>query len=137
MNNNNKRYETRNTRNEAQNVNSKSQGKKNRVFKIFNRFWRKIQFWKPTKYQELLGFREDNTKLYDIAFIHSSMSQRDKKGRVINNERLEFLGDAVLETVMSEMVYKYYPNQKEGFLSSTRALLVRRKTTNLSLMKHA
>ena len=85
--NNNKRYETRNTRNETQNVNSKSQGKKNRVFKIFNRFWRKIQFWKPTKYQELLGFREDNTKLYDIAFIHSSMSQRDKKGRVINNER--------------------------------------------------
>ena len=128
--NNNKRYETRNTRNETQNVNSKSQGKKNRVFKIFNRFWRKIQFWKPTKYQELLGFREDNTKLYDIAFIHSSMSQRDKKGRLLNNERLEFLGDAVLETVMSEMVYKYYPNQKEGFLSSTRALLVRRKTTN-------
>ena len=128
--NNNKRYETRNTRNETQNVDSKSQGKKNRVFKFFNRFWRKIQFWKPTKYQELLGFREDNTKLYDIAFIHSSMSQRDKKGRLLNNERLEFLGDAVLETVMSEMVYKYYPNQKEGFLSSTRALLVRRKTTN-------
>ena len=103
---------------------------KHKILKSLNSFWRKIQFWKPTKYQELLGFRENNTKLYDIAFVHSSMSQRDKKGRLLNNERLEFLGDAVLETVMSEMLYKYYPNQKEGFLSSTRALFVRRKTTN-------
>ena len=103
---------------------------KHKILKSLNSFWHKIQFWKPTKYQDLLGFRENNTRLYDIAFIHSSMSQRDKKGRLLNNERLEFLGDAVLETVMSEMLYKYYPNQKEGFLSSTRALFVRRKTTN-------
>ena len=120
---NNKRYETKEKNNKQQNL-------KYKTLKTLNRFWNRIQFWKPTKYQELLGFRENNTKLYDIAFIHSSMSQRDRNGRLLNNERLEFLGDAVLETVMSEMLYKYYPNQKEGFLSSTRALFVRRKTTN-------
>lgn len=118
---NNKRYEKQDTTSKKITHN---------ILKTLNRFWTKIQFWKPTKYQALLGFRENNTRLYDIAFIHSSMSQRDKKGKLLNNERLEFLGDAVLETVMSEMVYKHYPNQKEGFLSSARALLVRRKTTN-------
>ena len=118
---NNKRYEKQDTTSKKITHN---------ILKTLNRFWTKIQFWKPTKYQALLGFRENNTRLYDIAFIHSSMSQRDKKGRVVNNERFEFLGDAVLETVMSEMVYKHYPSQKEGWLSSVRALLVRRKTTN-------
>ena len=125
-----KRQQTKDNRHETQDVKLEKRGGKHKVLKILNRIWRDIQFWKPTKYQELLGFREGNTKLYDIAFVHSSMSIRDKKGRLLNNERLEFLGDAVLETVMSEMVYKHYPNQKEGFLSSARALLVRRKTTN-------
>ena len=118
------------SRYETQDVRSENRSGKYKILKALNRIWRDVQFWKPTKYQELLGFREGNTKLYDIAFVHSSMSIRDKKGRLLNNERLEFLGDAVLETVMSEKVYRHYPNQKEGFLSSTRALLVRRKTTN-------
>ena len=120
---NNKKYEKQDTANKNKKIAHK-------LLKTLKIFWTKIQFWKPTKYQAILGFRENNTKLYDMAFIHSSMSQRDKKGKLLNNERLEFLGDAVLETVMSEMVYKHYPNQKEGFLSSARALLVRRKTTN-------
>ena len=120
---NNKKYEKQDTANKNKKIAHK-------LLKTLKRFWTKIQFWKPTKYQAILGFRENNTKLYDMAFIHSSMSQRDKKGKLLNNERLEFLGDAVLETVMSEMVYKHYHNQKEGFLSSARALLVRRKTTN-------
>ena len=120
---NNKKYGKQDTANKNKKIAHK-------LLKTLKRFWTKIQFWKPTKYQAILGFRENNTKLYDMAFIHSSMSQRDKKGKLLNNERLEFLGDAVLETVMSEMVYKHYPNQKEGFLSSARALLVRRKTTN-------
>ena len=126
------RRETRDTKSNTRNVKQETtqNNKKSKILKSLNRFWVKAQFWKPTKYQDLLGFRENNSRLYDIAFIHSSMSQRDKKGRVVNNERLEFLGDAVLETVMSEMVYKHYPSQKEGWLSSVRALLVRRKTTN-------
>ena len=124
--------EIRDTKSNTRNVRQETiqNNKKSKILKSLNRFWVKAQFWKPTKYQDLLGFRENNSRLYDIAFIHSSMSQRDKKGRVVNNERLEFLGDAVLETVMSEMVYKHYPSQKEGWLSSVRALLVRRKTTN-------
>ena len=124
------RQKIKDSRYETQDVRSENRSGKYKILKALNRIWRDVQFWKPTKYQELLGFREGNTKLYDIAFVHSSMSIRDKKGRLLNNERLEFLGDAVLETVMSEKVYRHYPNQKEGFLSSTRALLVRRKTTN-------
>ena len=97
---NNKKYE-------KQDTTSKNKKLAYKISKTLKRFWTKIQFWKPTKYQDLLGFRENNTRLYDIAFIHSSMSQRDKKGKLLNNERLEFLGDAVLETVMSEVVYKH------------------------------
>ena len=51
---------------------------KHKILKSLNSFWHKIQFWKPTKYQDLLGFRENNTRLYDIAFIHSSMSPLQK-----------------------------------------------------------
>ncbi|MBR5824738.1 MAG: hypothetical protein IKY67_11425, partial [Paludibacteraceae bacterium] len=98
---NNKKYEKQDTANKNKKIAHK-------LLKTLKIFWTKIQFWKPTKYQAILGFRENNTKLYDMAFIHSSMSQRDKKGKLLNNERLEFLGDAVLETVMSEMVYKHY-----------------------------
>ena len=104
-----------NKKSTTQDTSTKTKNLQRNTLKTLNRFWRKIQFWKPTKYQALLGFRENNTKLYDIAFIHSSMSQRDKKGKLLNNERLEFLGDAVLETVMSEMLYKYYPNHKRDF----------------------
>ena len=101
------RRETRDTKSNTRNVKQETtqNNTKSKILKSLNRFWVKAQFWKPTKYQDLLGFRENNSRLYDIAFIHSSMSQRDKKGRVVNNERLEFLGDAVLETVLSEMVY--------------------------------
>ena len=77
-----------NKKSTTQDTSTKTKNLQRNILKTLNRFWRKIQFWKPTKYQALLGFRENNTKLYDIAFIHSSMSQRDKKGKLLNNERL-------------------------------------------------
>ncbi len=94
--------------------------------KLLNIFRRK-----PTKYQTLLGFPEKDPSIYDRAFSHKSMQLKDEKGRKCNNERLEFLGDAVIETVASEYVYQLYPNRNEGFLTQIRSMLVRRPTLNL------
>lgn len=94
-----------------------------KLLKIFRR--------KPTKYQQLLGFPEKDPSIYDRAFSHKSMQLKDENGRKCNNERLEFLGDAVIETVASEYVYQLYPNRNEGFLTQTRSFLVRRQTLNL------
>lgn len=94
-----------------------------KLLKIFRR--------KATKYRPLLGFAENNTALYDRAFSHRSMQMKDENGRKCNNERLEFLGDAVIETVASDYVYRLYPNRNEGYLTQIRSMLVRRQTLNI------
>lgn len=94
--------------------------------RLLKLFWRK-----PTKYQQLLGFAENDTSIYDRAFSHKSMQLKDDNGKKCNNERLEFLGDAVIETVASEYVYQLYPNRNEGYLTQIRSLLVRRQTLNI------
>ena len=82
------------------------------------------------KYSNLVGFKVGNKKLYELAFTHSSLNQYDHNGQILNNERLEFLGDAVLELAMTQIVYKRYPNAKEGQLTSIRSSLVSRQTLN-------
>ena len=82
------------------------------------------------KYSNLVGFKVGNKKLYELAFTHSSLNQYDHNGQILNNERLEFLGDAVLELAMTQFVYKRYPNAKEGQLTSIRSSLVSRQTLN-------
>jgi ribonuclease-3 len=77
----------------------------------------------------ILGFYPDNIELYEQAFIHRSLSmtQEGKRG---NNERLEFLGDAVLDAIIADIVYKHFPNKKEGFLTNTRSKIVQRESLN-------
>lgn len=70
------------------------------------------------------GLFPGNEELYKIAFIHKSASLRLPDGMVINNERLEFLGDAILDAVVAEYLYHKYPNEKEGFLTQTRSKIV-------------
>ena len=65
-------------------------------------------------------------KLYDIAFIHKSASYVDKMGNVVNNERLEYLGDAVLGTIVAEYLYNRFPFKDEGFLTQLRSRVVNR-----------
>ncbi|HWS00275.1 MAG TPA: ribonuclease III [Prolixibacteraceae bacterium] len=65
-------------------------------------------------------------KLYDIAFIHKSASYVDKMGNVVNNERLEYLGDAVLGTIVAEYLYNRFPSKDEGFLTQLRSRVVNR-----------
>lgn len=76
--------------------------------------------------KNLLGFYPQNLKLYDIAFIHKSASTLDSQGNFVNNERLEFLGDAVLGSIIADFLYNRFPQEDEGFLTKTRSKLVNR-----------
>lgn len=82
----------------------------------------------------MMGFAPINIDYYRQAITHRSASVRDSKGRRSDNERLEFLGDAVIETVISDILYRKYPNRDEGFLSTMRSKLVERK--NLGRIAH-
>lgn len=61
---------------------------------------------------------------------HRSSSMRSEKGRWVNNERLEFLGDAILDAIVADILYKKFEHKKEGFLTSTRSRIVQRETLN-------
>ncbi|MBI2720674.1 MAG: ribonuclease III [Bacteroidetes bacterium] len=69
------------------------------------------------------GFRADNIALYYQAFSHSSVSAK-KPGLNVSNERLEFLGDAVLGAIVAEYLFKIYPYKDEGFLTQLRSKIV-------------
>ncbi|WP_320111408.1 ribonuclease III [Draconibacterium orientale] len=76
--------------------------------------------------KDLLGFYPQNLRLYDIAFIHKSASIVDSQGNFVNNERLEYLGDAILGAVIADFLYNRFPQEDEGFLTKTRSKLVNR-----------
>ncbi|MDR1380794.1 MAG: ribonuclease III [Tannerella sp.] len=76
----------------------------------------------------ILGFYPDKVELYEQAFIHRSVMTGDQKRG--NNERLEFLGDAVLDAIIADIVYRHFPNKKEGFLTNTRSKIVQRESLN-------
>lgn len=78
----------------------------------------------------MLGFCPGNLKLYEIAFIHKSASATSKKGQIINNERLEYLGDAILGAIIADCLYTMFPKKDEGFLTQLRAKIVKRKQLN-------
>ena len=70
-------------------------------------------------------------KLYEIAFLHRSASISFDDGSVINNERLEYLGDAVLDAVIADYLFKKFPRKKEGFLTQMRSKIVKRSNLDL------
>lgn len=81
-------------------------------------------------FKNVLGFTPRHTETYQIAFIHKSKSQETFQGRKVNNERLEYLGDAVLSAIVAEFLYKKYPYQGEGFLTEMRSKIVSRASLN-------
>jgi len=80
--------------------------------------------------KNLLGFVPGNISLYRLAFRHKSVAQSIKKGVKNSNERLEFLGDAVLGSVVAEVLFKLYPYEDEGFLTELRSKIVSRVNLN-------
>jgi ribonuclease-3 len=80
--------------------------------------------------KNLLGFVPGNLSLYRLAFRHKSVAQNVKKGVKNSNERLEFLGDAVLGSVVAEVLFKLYPYEDEGFLTELRSKIVNRVNLN-------
>lgn len=77
----------------------------------------------------ILGFYPKDIKYYKQALMHKSIMHREK-GKPINNERLEFLGDAILDAVVGDIVYQHFEGKREGFLTNTRSKLVQRETLN-------
>ena len=85
-------------------------------------------------FYRILGFYPGNIELYKQALLHKSSSIKEK-GRLLNNERLEFLGDAILDAVVADIVYKKFDGKKEGFLTNTRSKIVQRDTLNRVAVK--
>lgn len=82
------------------------------------------------KLKNLLGFVPGNIHLYKMAFRHKSVAVTIKEGAKNSNERLEFLGDAVLGSVVAELLFKKYPYKDEGFLTEMRSKIVSRANLN-------
>lgn len=81
-------------------------------------------------FKNILGFTPRRTEIYQVAFIHRSKSVETIKGHRINNERLEYLGDAVLSAIVADYLYKKFPLQGEGFLTELRSKIVSRSNLN-------
>ncbi|MDL2212617.1 ribonuclease III [Bacteroides sp. OttesenSCG-928-D19] len=81
-------------------------------------------------FYRILGFFPRNIEVYNQALLHKSSSVRSEKGKPVNNERLEFLGDAILDAVIGDIVYRRFEGKREGFLTNTRSKIVQRETLN-------
>lgn len=78
----------------------------------------------------IIGCYPHNISYYKLALMHKSVARRTEKGKPANNERLEFLGDAVLDAIVGDIVYRHFPGKREGFLTNTRSKIVQRDTLN-------
>lgn len=79
---------------------------------------------------KIVGFKPKKLGIYKKAFLHRSANKRDKNGLPLNYERLEFLGDSMLGTIISRYLYNEVPNGDEGYLTKMRSKIVSRKHLN-------
>ncbi|UII77814.1 ribonuclease III [Flagellimonas sp. HMM57] len=80
--------------------------------------------------KKILGFKPKSLSIYKKAFLHRSVNKRDSDGNPMNYERLEFLGDSMLGTIISKHLYKEVPEGDEGYLTKMRSKIVSRKHLN-------
>lgn len=99
-----------------QNILSKSRSEKNGIF--------------FAELESIIGFKPRHTRFYLRAFTHRSMQEKDEFGKPINYERLEFLGDSVLGTVISSFLFENSPEGDEGYLTVMRSKIVSRRHLN-------
>lgn len=81
-------------------------------------------------FRNVFGFRLNNVEVYRTALTHSSMADNNVVVGKINNERLEYLGDAVLDLIMADFLFHKYPIESEGVLTRMRSKLVNRARLN-------
>lgn len=81
-------------------------------------------------FYRMLGFYPHDIQIYEQALLHKSSSVKSDQGRLMNNERLEFLGDAILDAVVGDIVYRKFEGKREGFLTNTRSKIVSRESLN-------
>jgi len=79
---------------------------------------------------KIFGVTPRNLDLYKLAVVHKSASVILPRGKRVNNERLEYLGDAVLDAIVADYLFSQFPNQKEGFLTKMRSKIVSRTSLN-------
>jgi len=83
----------------------------------------------------LLGFFPRRVSYYKLAFLPKSALQKHPSGVRLNNERLEYLGDAVLDAIVADYLFTRFPEGDEGFMTKLRARIVKRKTLNYLALK--
>lgn len=102
----------------------------------------KLPCFKPVRYffssekhlyhaiNNIFGFYPGNIFLYKLAFLHKSAGAETSGGSKVSNERLEFLGDAILDAVIADYLFKTFPVKEEGFLTEMRSKIVSRVSLN-------
>lgn len=80
--------------------------------------------------KKILGIRPHNLPLYEMALIHRSASVTLPDGKIINNERLEFLGDSILNSILSDWIFENFPDATEGQMTKIRSKIVNREIIN-------
>lgn len=80
--------------------------------------------------RNIFGFYPENIYLYKLALRHKSASLKKLNGLKLNNERLEYLGDAVLSTIVADLLFRRFPYKDEGFLTQMRSKIVSRSSLN-------
>ena len=83
----------------------------------------------------MLGFLPGRVSHYKLAFKHKSASTSQENGDLINNERLEYLGDAILDAIVADYLFRKFPGNDEGFMTKMRARIVKRKNLNFLAAK--
>lgn len=87
--------------------------------------------------KNIFGFYPGNISLYKLALLHRSATTKKINGLKINNERLEYLGDAILSAVVADYLFRRFPYKNEGFLTEMRSKIVSRSSLNKLAMKLA
>ena len=101
---------------------------------MLNSILKRIRLFRHSKKESffalynVLGFFPKDIRLYEEALLHKSLSGKYTSDRYPNNERLEFLGDAIMNSIIAEILFKKFPNRNEGFLTNTRSKIVQRGT---------
>lgn len=85
--------------------------------------------------QNIAGFTPSNLELYRLATVHSSIAKENGSGYKESNERLEYLGDAILGAAVADFLFKKFPFKSEGFLTEIRSRIVNREALNLLARK--